>query len=87
MKSSVTLVVNIADIQAFCKESNAWTQFQLFPSTVAFHLFFFCLNVAFHLFLMMAYAQAETSNKTMFSIIVAVLFATRISVVFSEFPS
>jgi len=36
---------------------------------------------------MMAYAQAETSNKTMFSIIVAVLFATRISVVFSEFAS
>ena len=32
-------------------------------------------TVGFHSFLMMAYAWAETSNKTMFSIIVAVLFA------------
>jgi len=38
---------------------------------------FFLLTVAFHLFLIMAYAETETSNKIMFSIIVAVLFAIR----------
>jgi len=38
----------------------------------------FFLTVAFHLFLMMAYAQAETLNKIRFSIIVAILFAIRI---------
>jgi len=39
---------------------------------------FFPLTVAFRLFLMMAYAYAETSNKTMFLIIVAVLFVIKI---------
>ena len=38
----------------------------------------FPLTVAFHLFLMMAYAQAKTSNKTMISIIVAVLLVIKI---------
>jgi len=40
--------------------------------------YFFFLTVAFPLFLMMAHASAETLNKIMFSIIVAVLFAIRI---------
>jgi len=36
------------------------------------------MNQRRHLFLVMVYAQAETSNKIMFSIIVAVLFGIRI---------
>jgi len=36
----------------------------------------FCVTVAFHLILMMAYDKAETLNKIMYSISVAMLFAT-----------
>jgi len=38
------------------------------------------LTVAFHLFLMMA--DASSSNKIMFSIVMAVLFAIRIELLF-----
>jgi len=42
------------------------------------HFCFFLLTVAFHLILTMGYEQAETFNKIMYSIIVAILFAIRI---------